>query len=74
VPRVIQAIAVQASREMVEKWAGRLVPILSGIIGGGLNYYFVRAWGERAMHHFREKHRFLRAQSAMPEAQPEITA
>jgi hypothetical protein len=72
VPRVIQAIAVQASKEMVEKWAGRLVPILSGIVGGGLNYYFVRAWGERAMHHFREKHRSLRETQALPEAQPEI--
>jgi DNA-binding Lrp family transcriptional regulator len=62
VPRVIQAIAVQASKEVVEKWAGRLVPVLSSVIGGGLNYYFVRAWGERAMRHFREKHRQIREQ------------
>jgi hypothetical protein len=74
VPRVIQAIAVQASKEMVEKWAGRLVPIVSGAIGGVLNYYFVRAWGERAMHHFREQHRSLRARRAMPAAQSEIQA
>ena len=70
VPRVIQAIAVQASKDMVDKWAGRLVPVLSGVIGGGLNYYFVRAWGERAMQHFREKHRELRAAGAEPEFQP----
>ena len=69
---MIQAVAVQASKEMVDKWAGRLVPILSGIVGGGLNYYFVRAWGERAMHHFRERHRSLRETHAMPETQPEI--
>jgi EcsC protein family len=56
VPRVIQRIAVQASGEVVEKWAGRLIPILSSAIGAGLNYYFVRAWGERAIQHFREKH------------------
>lgn len=56
VPRVIQRIAVQASGEVVDKWAGRLIPVLSSAIGAGLNYYFVRAWGERAMAHFRHKH------------------
>jgi hypothetical protein len=72
VPRVIQAIAVQASKEMVDKWAGRLVPILSGVVGGSLNYYFVRAWGGRAMHHFRERHRLLRETHAMPETPPQM--
>ena len=70
VPRVIRAIAVQASREVVEKWAGRLVPLVSGVIGGGLNYYFVRAWGERAMRHFHQKHMALREQQ-LPAARTE---
>jgi uncharacterized protein (DUF697 family) len=56
VPRVIQRIAAQASGEVVEKWAGRLIPLASSFIGGVLNFYFVRAWGERAMAHFRQKH------------------
>ena len=56
VPRLIQRIAIQASKEVVEKWSGRLIPIASSVIGGGLNYYFVRAWGERARNHFRDKH------------------
>ncbi len=60
VPRVIRRIAVQASTEVVERWAGRLIPVLSSAIGGALNYYFVRAWGERAMAHFRDKHRATR--------------
>ena len=62
VPRVIQAIAVQASREVVEKWAGRMVPVVSSVIGGGLNYYFVNVWGERALRHFRDKHLLVRRQ------------
>ncbi len=62
VPRVIQRIAVQASGEAVEKWAGRVIPVLSSAIGAGLNYYFVRAWGERAVQHFRDKHLLLRRQ------------
>jgi len=56
VPKVIQRIAARASAEVVEKWAGRLIPIASSAIGCALNYYFVRAWGHRALTHFRQKH------------------
>jgi EcsC protein family len=64
VPRVIQRIAAQAGGELAEKLAGRLVPLLSSAIGGTLNWWFVRAWGERAKAHFREKH--LRVRNANP--------
>jgi uncharacterized protein (DUF697 family) len=56
VPRVIQRIAARASTEVVEKWAGRVIPLASSAIGAGLNYWFVRAWGERARAHFRARH------------------
>jgi uncharacterized protein (DUF697 family) len=56
IPRIIQLIAAKASAEFVEKWAGRLIPIASSLIGGVLNYYFVRGWGERAHAYFRQKH------------------
>jgi EcsC protein family len=56
VPRVIRRIAIQASAEVVDKWAGRLIPVASSVIGAGLNYFFVRAWGERARAHFRQRH------------------
>src|SRR5436309_899856 len=62
VPKVIQRIAARASGEIVEKWAGRLIPIASSAIGCALNYYFVRAWGERARAHFRAKHLAARRQ------------
>jgi EcsC protein family len=60
VPRVIQRIAAKASGEVVEKWAGRVIPLASSAIGAGLNYWFVRAWGERARMHFRERHLKMR--------------
>src|SRR5216684_4563436 len=60
VPRVIQRIAGRASAEVVEKWAGRLIPLVSSALGAGLNYWFVRAWGERAKAHFRQRHLMLR--------------
>jgi hypothetical protein len=62
VPRVIQRIAARASAEVVEKWAGRLIPLVSSAIGAGLNYWFVRAWGERAKAHFRARYLEVREQ------------
>ena len=64
VPRVISRIAQQASADVVEKWAGRVIPVLSSVIGGALNYYFIRKWGERAVRHFREKHLKRRGENA----------
>jgi hypothetical protein len=61
VPKVIQRIAAKASAEVVEKWAGRVVPVVSSVLGAFLNYLFVRAWSERATRHFRDKHLILRA-------------
>jgi uncharacterized protein (DUF697 family) len=60
VPRVIQRIAAKASAEVVEKWAGRMIPLASSAIGAGLNYWFVRAWGRRAKMYFRQRHLLLR--------------
>ena len=70
VPKVIQRIAARASGEVVEKWAGRLIPIASSAIGCALNYYFVRAWGERARAHFRAKH--LAARHMLGEGQASL--
>ena len=63
-------IAVSASAEIVEKWAARLIPLVSSAIGAGLNHYFVKVWGERAIGHFREKHLQMRAQQINSNARP----
>jgi hypothetical protein len=70
VPKVIQRIAARASAEVVEKWAGRLIPLASSVIGCALNYYFVRAWGQRAQAHFRQKHVETRRRLAEEQARP----
>src|SRR5580700_1220177 len=75
VPRVIQRIAARASAEVVEKWAGRMIPLVSSALGAGLNYWFLRAWGERAKAHFRARHLQQRQQSqqaALPTSSPQI--
>ncbi len=77
VPRVIQRIAARASTEVVEKWAGRMIPLVSSALGAGLNFWFVRAWGARAKAHFRQRHLELRhrehmaaLERAVPQALP----
>jgi hypothetical protein len=70
IPKVIQRIAAKTSGEVVEKWAGRLIPVASSLIGAGLNYYFVRTWGQRAAAHFRERHLEVRKRIAETGAIP----
>jgi len=60
VPRVIERIAVRAGAEVTEKWAARLVPLVSSAACGVLNYYFIRGWGRRAQRHFRERRLMVR--------------
>ena len=67
-PRIIDAMAVKVGAEVAEKWAARIVPLVSGAASGVLNYYFVRAWGRRAHQHFLEKHRDVRSRSAVRHA------
>lgn len=55
VPKLIQRIAAKASAEVVEKWAARIVPIVSGVLGGALNYYFIKQWGRRAKQHYEDR-------------------
>ena len=47
-PRIIDAMAVKVGAEVAEKWAGRVVPLVSAGAAATLNYYFVRSWGRRA--------------------------
>ncbi|MGB0039488.1 MAG: hypothetical protein WBQ00_11345, partial [Terriglobales bacterium] len=74
VPKVIQRIAARASAEVVEKWAGRLIPIASSAIGCALNYFFVRAWGHRALQHFRNKHLETRRRLAEDQARLSVAS
>jgi hypothetical protein len=71
IPRVIQRIAAKASAEVVEKWAGRVIPLASSVIGAGLNYWFVRAWGERAKAHFRQRHLQIREEGRLLPSSPQ---
>lgn len=56
VERVIERVAARMSAEFAEKLAARALPFVSSAVSAVLNYYFVRAWGNRALKHFRHRH------------------
>ena len=56
IPRIVDAMAAKVSAEVAEKWAGRVVPLVSAGAGAALNYFFVRSWGRRALRHFEARH------------------
>ena len=55
-PRIIERLAIKLGQETAEKWVGRLIPLASSLIGGGLNFAFVRAWGRRVQRNLRARH------------------
>jgi EcsC protein family len=59
-PKIVDQVALKAGAEVADKWAARVVPILSAAAGSGLNYWFVRSWGRRAQRHFLERRELLR--------------
>lgn len=60
VPKIVDQVAIRAGAEVAEKWAARLVPVLSAGTAAALNYWFVRSWGRRAQRHFIERRRAMR--------------
>jgi hypothetical protein len=55
-PRIAERLAVKLGQETAEKWVGRLIPLASSVIGGALNFTFVRAWGRRVQRTLRLRH------------------
>ena len=63
-PRIIERLAIKLGQETAEKWVGRLIPLASSVIGGGLNFAFVRAWGRRVQRNLRTRHITIRPEAA----------
>ena len=63
-PRIIEYLALKLGEESAEKWVGRLIPLASSVIGGGLNFAFIRVWGRRVQRNLRARR--VTAQPAQP--------
>jgi uncharacterized protein (DUF697 family) len=68
VPPIIDRIAIKVGAEVAEKWAARIIPVLSAGAAGAINYYFVRSWGQRAQKHFLARHRLVNTQAPLARA------
>jgi uncharacterized protein (DUF697 family) len=55
-PRIAERLAVKFGQEAAEKWVGRLIPLASSVVGGVLNFSFVRTWGRRVQRNLRARH------------------
>jgi uncharacterized protein (DUF697 family) len=55
-PRIAERLAVKFGQEAAEKWVGRLIPLASSVVGGVLNFSFVRTWGRRVQRNLRTRH------------------
>jgi uncharacterized protein (DUF697 family) len=55
-PRIAERLAVKFGQEAAEKWVARLIPLASSVVGGALNFSFVRSWGRRVQRNLRARH------------------
>ena len=65
-PRIAERFAAKIGAEAAEKWVGRLIPVAGSVIGGALNFSFVRGWGRRVQRHLRAKHLEAKASASPP--------
>jgi uncharacterized protein (DUF697 family) len=66
-PRIAERLAIKIGQESAEKWVGRLIPLASSVIGGALNFAFVRGWARRVRRNLRAQH-IARRPVVMPPA------
>jgi len=55
-PRIAERLALSLGEDAAGKWVGRLVPLASSAVAGGLNFFFVRAWGRKVQRNLSARH------------------
>jgi EcsC protein family len=64
VPRIAERLALKLGEEAAGKWVARIVPLASSAFGGGLNFFFIRAWGRKVQRNLRMRHLTTRPAAA----------
>lgn len=70
-PRVLTKLSIQLTEEQAAKWVGRIIPGVGAVVGGGLDYAFLRAAGERAVAYYHN--RTLEDQGLLPQGTSELS-
>lgn len=55
-PRVLMRLSVQITEEQAAKWVGRLIPGLGAVVGGAIDYTFLRVAGDRAVAYYHNRY------------------
>ncbi len=54
-PRILAKMSVRITEEQASKWVGRIIPGLGALIGGSIDYGFLRVAGNRALKHYHDR-------------------
>jgi len=68
-PRILMRLSIQLTQEQAAKWVGRLIPGFGALIGGSIDYGFLKVAGDRAVAHYHN--RFLAETGALPAGAPQ---
>lgn len=65
-PRVLARVSIELSSEEAAKLVGRLIPGVGAVVGGAIDYAFLRAAGERAIAYYHNRSLSEQAVAAAP--------
>jgi hypothetical protein len=63
-PKILTRLSLKLTEEQAAKWIGRLIPGVGALIGGAIDYGFLRVAGDRAVAHYHN--RLLGEAGALP--------
>jgi hypothetical protein len=63
-PKILTRLSIELTQEQAAKWVGRIIPGVGAVVGGGIDYAFLRAAGERATAYYHN--RTLEEQGLLP--------
>ncbi len=54
-PKILTRMSIELTQEQAAKWVGRIIPGIGAVVGGGIDYAFLRAAGERAIAYYHNR-------------------
>lgn len=54
-PKVLTRLSIELTQEQAAKWVGRIIPGVGAVVGGGIDYAFLRAAGDRAIAYYHNR-------------------
>lgn len=54
-PKILTRLSIELTQEQAAKWVGRIIPGIGAAVGGGIDYAFLRAAGERAIAYYHNR-------------------